>query len=203
MKKIILLILDGFGIRESENGNAVKMASLPNLTKIFTDYSISEIETSAEFVGLPNGVTGNCEVGHPQFTDLVMNHELGDTEARRIYTGATTIVPASYQIWTKRYDPRSAEVVNATLTFCSNNDAAAYRVPTLTYGDDVKKERTDLYNAIKSYVDEMALKFVTGEVSLDKYPEYEEQLKKLGVDRLFEIMTEAYQEWARNGGIID
>ena len=132
-----------------------------------------------------------------------MNHELGDTEARRIYTGATTIVPASYQIWTKRYDPRSAEVVNATLTFCSNNDAAAYRVPTLTYGDDVKKERTDLYNAIKSYVDEMALKFVTGEVSLDKYPEYEEQLKKLGVDRLFEIMTEAYQEWARNGGIID
>ena len=60
-----------------------------------------------------------------------------------------------------------------------------------------------MYNAIKSYVDEMALKFVTGEVSLDKYPEYEEQLKKLGVDRLFEIMTEAYQEWARNGGIID
>ena len=49
----------------------------------------------------------------------------------------------------------------------------------------------------------MALKFVTGEVSLDKYPEYEEQLKKLGVDRLFEIMTDAYQEWARNGGIID
>lgn len=143
------------------------------------------------------------ENGHPQFTDLIMNHELGDSEARRIYTGAVTIVPASVQIWTKRYDPRSAEVVNATLTFCSNNDAAAYRVPSLTYGDDVKKERTDLYNAIKSYVDEMALKFVTGEVSLDQYDEYEAQLKKLGVDRLFEIMTDAYQEWARNGGIID
>lgn len=64
MKKVILLILDGFGIRESENGNAIKMASLPNLTKIFNDYSVSEIETSAEFVGLPNGVTGNSEVGH-------------------------------------------------------------------------------------------------------------------------------------------
>lgn len=64
MKKVILLILDGFGIRESENGNAIKMASLPNLTKIFNDYSVSEIETSAEFVGLPSGINGNSEVGH-------------------------------------------------------------------------------------------------------------------------------------------
>lgn len=64
MKKVILLILDGFGIRESENGNVIKMASLPNLTKIFNDYSVSEIETSAEFVGLPGGITGNSEVGH-------------------------------------------------------------------------------------------------------------------------------------------
>ena len=64
MKKVILLILDGFGIRESENGNVIKMASLPNLTKIFNDYSVSEIETSAEFVGLPSGISGNSEVGH-------------------------------------------------------------------------------------------------------------------------------------------
>ena len=34
MKKIILLILDGFGVRESENGNAIKMANIPNLNKI-------------------------------------------------------------------------------------------------------------------------------------------------------------------------
>ena len=64
MKKIILLVLDGFGIRESENGNVIKMSSLPNLSKIFSDYSVSELEASAEFVGLPNGVSGNCETGH-------------------------------------------------------------------------------------------------------------------------------------------
>ena len=64
MKKIILLILDGFGIRESENANAIKMSSLPNLTKIFSDYSVSELEASSEFVGLPNKVKGNSEVGH-------------------------------------------------------------------------------------------------------------------------------------------
>lgn len=64
MKKVILLILDGFGIRENENGNAIKMSSLPNLTKIFSDYSVSELEASAEHVGLPAGVSGNSEVGH-------------------------------------------------------------------------------------------------------------------------------------------
>ena len=35
MKKIIMLILDGFGIRENENGNAIKMANLPTLTKLY------------------------------------------------------------------------------------------------------------------------------------------------------------------------
>lgn len=64
MKKIILLILDGFGIRENENGNVIKMSSLPNLNKIFTDYSVSELNAHSEYVGLPNNISGNSEVGH-------------------------------------------------------------------------------------------------------------------------------------------
>ena len=64
MKKVILLILDGFGIRESDNGNAIKMSNLPNLSKILNEYSVSELSTSEEVVGLPKGVAGNSEVGH-------------------------------------------------------------------------------------------------------------------------------------------
>ncbi|MDD6272625.1 MAG: 2,3-bisphosphoglycerate-independent phosphoglycerate mutase [bacterium] len=64
MKKVILLILDGFGLRDSENGNAIKMATLPNITNILSTYSVSELETSGEDVGLPSGVSGNSEVGH-------------------------------------------------------------------------------------------------------------------------------------------
>ena len=64
MKKIILLILDGFGIRESENGNVIKMSSLPNLSKIFSNYSVSELDAYGEYVGLPNNISGNSEVGH-------------------------------------------------------------------------------------------------------------------------------------------
>lgn len=63
-EKVILLILDGFGLRDSENGNAIKMATLPNITNILSTYSVSELETSGEEVGLPSGVSGNSEVGH-------------------------------------------------------------------------------------------------------------------------------------------
>ncbi len=64
MKKIILLIIDGLGLRQSENGNAVKMSNLPNLNKIMEEYPKCELTTSAEDVGLPKGVNGNSEVGH-------------------------------------------------------------------------------------------------------------------------------------------
>lgn len=64
MKKIILLILDGFGIREAESGNAIKMAKLPVLNKIMTEYPVAELEASGEVVGLPKGQMGNSEVGH-------------------------------------------------------------------------------------------------------------------------------------------
>ena len=64
MKKIILLILDGFGIRQNETGNAIKMSNLPNLTNILEKYPMSELTTGGEAVGLPKGLIGNSEVGH-------------------------------------------------------------------------------------------------------------------------------------------
>ncbi len=64
MKKVILLILDGFGIRNNDNGNAIKMSSLPNITEIMNKYSVSKLACNAENVGLPKNVVGNSEAGH-------------------------------------------------------------------------------------------------------------------------------------------
>ena len=64
MKKIILLILDGFGLRENENGNAIKMANIPNINNIMAKYPMSNLITYGEEVGLPKGMIGNSEVGH-------------------------------------------------------------------------------------------------------------------------------------------
>lgn len=64
MKKVILLILDGFGLNDEASGNAIKMASLPNITNILDKYSVSKLETSGSSVGLPSGTLGNSEAAH-------------------------------------------------------------------------------------------------------------------------------------------
>ena len=64
MIKFILIILDGFGLRKEEDGNAVAQANIPNLDKMMNNCPLSKIETSGKFVGLPDGIMGNSEVGH-------------------------------------------------------------------------------------------------------------------------------------------
>ena len=63
-KLTMLMILDGFGINEKEQGNAVKMANIPNLNRILTENPNTVIHTSGSDVGLPEGQMGNSEVGH-------------------------------------------------------------------------------------------------------------------------------------------
>ena len=64
MKKIILLILDGFGIYPEYKGNAIKLANTPILDRLMSEYPCAELKASGEDVGLPNGQMGNSEVGH-------------------------------------------------------------------------------------------------------------------------------------------
>lgn len=61
---VALIILDGFGIREKELGNAIKLAELPNYNKLISSYPLTQVEASGMAVGLPEGQMGNSEVGH-------------------------------------------------------------------------------------------------------------------------------------------
>ena len=63
-KPIILTILDGYGLREEEYGNAIKQAKTPNFDYLWNKYPHSKLVASGEDVGLPLGQMGNSEVGH-------------------------------------------------------------------------------------------------------------------------------------------
>ena len=56
--------MDGWGINANKEGNATRLASTPNLDRLFREYPSSAIETSGLAVGLPEGQMGNSEVGH-------------------------------------------------------------------------------------------------------------------------------------------
>jgi 2,3-bisphosphoglycerate-independent phosphoglycerate mutase len=63
-KPVLLMILDGFGISNYEDGNAVKSAKMPNYDYFFGKYPNTKIGASGLSVGLPEGQMGNSEVGH-------------------------------------------------------------------------------------------------------------------------------------------
>jgi 2,3-bisphosphoglycerate-independent phosphoglycerate mutase len=65
-KKVILIIMDGWGIAKSgeENRSAVLAANTPFYDSILQKYPHSKLEASGLAVGLPDGQMGNSEVGH-------------------------------------------------------------------------------------------------------------------------------------------
>ena len=63
-KPTVLMILDGFGINERTDGNAIAMAKKPNLDRLFSENPCVKGYASGLAVGLPDGQMGNSEVGH-------------------------------------------------------------------------------------------------------------------------------------------
>ena len=63
-KLTMLMILDGFGINEKTEENAVAIANTPNIDKLMKQYPTTKVYTSGLNVGLPEGQMGNSEVGH-------------------------------------------------------------------------------------------------------------------------------------------
>lgn len=63
-KPTVLMILDGYGINEKKEHNAVAMAKTPVMDKLMSTYPYVKGLASGMAVGLPNGQMGNSEVGH-------------------------------------------------------------------------------------------------------------------------------------------
>ena len=63
-KKVILLILDGWGVTQNPSVSAIFNAKTPYINSLYDLYPSSELRTDGEHVGLPKGQMGNSEVGH-------------------------------------------------------------------------------------------------------------------------------------------
>lgn len=62
---VVTIVMDGIGLRDSEEGNAVRLAYTPVLDKLFKDYKHTALKAHGTAVGLPSDDDmGNSEVGH-------------------------------------------------------------------------------------------------------------------------------------------
>lgn len=63
-QKVLLAILDGWGIGDGSKSDVIASTPTPNLDYLVSKYPHSQLLTSGEYVGLPDGQMGNSEVGH-------------------------------------------------------------------------------------------------------------------------------------------
>ncbi len=63
-KKVLLTILDGWGVGDGSQSDVISIANTPYWDKLIATYPNSKLLTCGENVGLPDGQMGNSEVGH-------------------------------------------------------------------------------------------------------------------------------------------
>lgn len=118
MKKVILLILDGYGINKSEHGNAIKEAKTPVMDKLLAVFPNTELDASGEVVGLPKNQMGNSEVGH-----------------MTIGSGRVNPQPLSYiNEKIKNKEIFSNELLTETMEFVNTNNSTLHLVGLLSNG---------------------------------------------------------------------
>src|ERR671927_89830 len=63
-KKVILIIMDGWGLGKVKSADAIQHANVPFVSSLYAKYPNTTLITCGEAVGLPEGQMGNSEVGH-------------------------------------------------------------------------------------------------------------------------------------------
>src|ERR1051326_4015456 len=96
--KILLIILDGFGLGHNPAIDAIARAKKPFIDQLLKTYPWTAIDASGEDVGLPNGQMGNSEVGHmnigagrvvyQEITRINRSIRMGDFFEKPAFTGA-------------------------------------------------------------------------------------------------------------------
>ncbi|MEO0351363.1 MAG: 2,3-bisphosphoglycerate-independent phosphoglycerate mutase [Cyanobacteria bacterium P01_A01_bin.15] len=98
---MVLVILDGWGHRDEDDGNAINNARTPVIDSLWTAYPHTLIQTSGKDVGLPDGQMGNSEVGH-------------------LNIGAGRVVPQELVRISDAVDDGSIQENKALLNICQN-----------------------------------------------------------------------------------
>jgi 2,3-bisphosphoglycerate-independent phosphoglycerate mutase len=100
-KKVMLLILDGWGYGKQDESDAAFAANTPFFDSLLKKYPNSKLEASGEAVGLPAGQMGNSEVGHMNLgAGRVVYQELGRINKaisdRSLFTNETLVAAFNY-----------------------------------------------------------------------------------------------------------
>lgn len=177
---IALIILDGFGLREEKQGNAVALADKPTYDRLWNEYPHTTLTASGEAVGLPDGQMGNSEVGH-----------LNIGAGRIVYQNLTRINKSI-----READFFKNETFLRAVAHAKENDSALHLMGLLSDGG-VHSHNEHLYallqlaklNDIKKVYVHAFLdgRDVNPQSALDYIEEAETKMKEIGVGKIASV----------------
>lgn len=184
-KTTVLMILDGFGINENANGNAIQAAHTPVLDGILKKYPAVKGYASGRDVGLPEGQMGNSEVGH-----------LNIGAGRIVYQELTRITKAI-----EDGDFFENPALSDAVAHCKKHDSALHLYGLLSDGG-VHSHNTHLY-ALLQLAKRNGLEKVFVHLFLDGRDtppasgadyamQLEEKLRELGIGKIATVMGRYY-----------
>lgn len=184
-KPTVLMILDGFGLNDKTEGNAVAQAKKPVLDELMTKYPFVKGYASGMAVGLPEGQMGNSEVGH-------LNMGAG----RIVYQELTRITKSIMD-----GDFFENEELNAAVDNCLKNQTSLHLFGLLSDGG-VHSHNTHLYGLLELakkkglenvYVHAFLDGRDTAPTSGKGYMEsLEAKMKEIGVGKIVSVMGRYY-----------
>lgn len=87
------------------------------------------------------------------------------------------------------------QVANRMLWYGDPNIDSALRLPPLNFSSEEISQREDLMNQVNTYIDEMALRFITGQESFDNWDTYVETVNNMGLLEAISITQTAYNRF--------
>jgi putative aldouronate transport system substrate-binding protein len=144
------------------------------------------------------GLTYNwTDDGFPQYTDLIMKNPDGLSPVNAL--SSYTADGAGGRFW-----PQDARYWRQMMALpeqyesgqrLANTGSAARTIPPVTATDREARELASIINEIDTYRDEMLAKFIMGIEPLDKFDEYVQWMKRMGIDRAVELQQAALDRY--------
>ena len=160
----------------------------------FLDWGFTEEGYEVYNFGV-EGESFNYVNDYPQMTDLILNNPDGLNVANMfaLYTRSSHCnVPMVQAVeYIEQYYKHQAQK-DAQVEWAKQN-MDAHLIPQLYVKAEQTDRDADIMANVKTYVDEMTIKFIDGRESLDNFDKYLEQLKSFGLDESIAFRQEAYE----------
>lgn len=171
----------------------------PAETFRWIDWFYSDEGIAHYFMGIEGTTWENDANGEPQFTDLVKNNPDGKGQEE---------VLAEYTVWGGGANPSVADDLHfgnqliPEITVKAAQAMMDYTPEeiwgTFNYSVEDSARLSELRTDIDSYIDEMAAKFITGEVGFDQWDSYVSSIESMGLSEYREIVQRALDNYENN-----